>query len=77
MARMKLPRRGPVGDVRNFRRVNAVNARLHALGQKYRKAVPKKERSYRRWLDFLHANEPILVPGGPEENAARYAAAPR
>lgn len=77
MARMKLPTRGPVGDIRNMRRVLIVNKRLHALGKKYRKAVPKRDRSYRSWLEFLQEHEPILVLGRPEENAALYAAAPR
>lgn len=77
MGKLRLPCRAPVGDMRNFRRVLAVNKRLQVLGKKYRKAVPKSERSFRRWLEFLHENEPVLVGHSKELTGDAYAAAPR
>lgn len=77
MPKLKLPPRGPVGEVENYSRVVAVNARLHEIGQKYRKQVPKEERTYLRWCQFLNDYEPLLVGSGVGDMAARYSAAPR
>jgi hypothetical protein len=72
-----MPPRLPVGDPGNIQRAVTVQMRLMELGKKYRKSVPKKERSYRKWLQFLAAREPLLLNGDVETNEAHYKHAPR
>ncbi len=45
----------------NIERCMHVVQRLRELGEEYRCIVPKKERSYTRWCEFLAGREPLLV----------------
>jgi len=51
----------------------AVNRRMFLLGARYRHDVPKKRRSYQRWISFLRKHAPDLVAGTVKGVAARGA----
>ncbi|PYX71583.1 MAG: hypothetical protein DMG78_14855 [Acidobacteria bacterium] len=74
---MQLPKRGPHGSKKNLMRARRVNERVRELGKEYRATVPFDERSFRRWLEFVAAREPMLYPRGVEGTDLVYRASPR
>lgn len=63
---MKIPPRRKTGSRANHKRALAFQRRLHVLGQEYRRTVPKCQRSYKRWCEFLYEHEPLLMRRGSE-----------
>ncbi len=49
--------------------------KLKRLGKLYRKTVPRRDRTYRRWLLFLDEHEPKLRGQSVEHTYSHYDAA--
>jgi hypothetical protein len=58
-------------------RARRVNERVRELGKEYRATVPFQDRSFRRWLEFCAALEPMLFPQGVERTLRHYQGSPR